>query len=115
MPLTRTVRPPLTLPDVVPVTNSPDSRDFFQGHPRSEALGGVAADDGVAVAVFHGHDGDGHKLTYLNFELTLVAFEFGQWNIGFGLEAGIDHDEVVFDANDFSGDDFTDAGFRAFL
>ena len=28
MPLTSTVRPPLTLPLVVPVTNSPDSRDF---------------------------------------------------------------------------------------
>ena len=28
MPLTRTVRPPLTLPLVVPVTNSPESRAF---------------------------------------------------------------------------------------
>ena len=28
MPLTSTVRPPLTLPLVVPVTNSPDSRAF---------------------------------------------------------------------------------------
>ena len=28
MPLTRTVRPPLTLPETVPVTNSPDSNAF---------------------------------------------------------------------------------------
>ncbi len=28
MPLTKTVRPPLTLPVVVPVTNSPDSSAF---------------------------------------------------------------------------------------
>src|SRR2546427_9169403 len=33
MPLTSTVRPPLTLPEVVPVTNSPDSRAFSR---RSE-------------------------------------------------------------------------------
>jgi hypothetical protein len=88
---------------------------FFEGHPRSETLGGVAADDGVAVAVFHGHDGDRNEFTDLNFEVTLVALEFGEGNVGFRLQAGVNHHEVVLNAHDFSGNDFTNTGFRALL
>ena len=38
---------------------------FLEGHPGCEALGGVAADDGVAVAVFHGDDGHGDEFADL--------------------------------------------------
>ncbi|MNG26620.1 hypothetical protein D3C84_1116330 [compost metagenome] len=38
MPLTRTVRPPLTLPLVVPVTKSPDSRAFSRASHEARRL-----------------------------------------------------------------------------
>ena len=44
----QTVRPPLTLPLTVPVTNSPDS-SAFQRQPGGQALGLVARQDGVAM------------------------------------------------------------------
>ncbi len=69
MPLTSTVRPPLTLPLVVPVTKSPDSSAFSRAQPRSETLGGVAREDGVAVAVFNAADGNGNEIAGLDFEL----------------------------------------------
>ena len=50
MPLTSTVSPPLTLPLTVPVTNSPDSREF-SSEPRRQALGLVTRQDRVAIAV----------------------------------------------------------------
>jgi hypothetical protein len=114
MPLTSTVRPPLTLPLVVPVTNSPDSSDFLEGHPGGQALGGVAADDGVAVAVFHRDDGHGDEFSDLDFEFTLVALELRQGHVGFGLQAGVDDHEIVLDTHHFGGDDLANAGFRAF-
>jgi hypothetical protein len=51
---------------------------FLERHPGGQALGGVAADDGVAVAVFHGDDGHGDEFSDLHFEFALVALEFGQ-------------------------------------
>jgi len=38
MPLTNTVRPPLTLPLVVPVTNSPDSNAFSNDNHEAKRL-----------------------------------------------------------------------------
>ena len=38
MPLTKTVRPPLTLPLVVPVTNSPDSSAFSRDNQDAKRL-----------------------------------------------------------------------------
>ncbi len=38
MPLTSTVRPPLTLPLVVPVTNSPDSSAFSRASQEARRL-----------------------------------------------------------------------------
>ena len=38
MPLTRTVRPPLTLPFTVPVTNSPDSSEFSSESQEARRL-----------------------------------------------------------------------------
>ena len=66
----------------------------FQAHPGGQALGGVAADDGVVVTVFHGHDGHGNEFAHLNFEFALVVLELGDGHIGLGLQSGVDDDEV---------------------
>ena len=109
MPLTSTVRPPLTLPLTVPVTNSPDSSELLERQPRGQALGLVARQDGVAVAVFDGVDGDRDEVADLDFELALVVLEFVDRNVGLGLEAGVDHHEVVVDAHHLGGDDLAGA------
>src|SRR4030095_14717865 len=84
MPLTRTVRPPLTLPVVVPVTNSPDSSAFSRDIQEAERL------DGVSVAVFDGVDGNGDEVTGLHFDFALVVLEFVDRNVGFRFQAGVD-------------------------
>ena len=99
MPLTRTVRPPLTLPLTVPVTNSPDSSEFSSESHGGEALGLVARQDGVAVAVLDRVDRDRDEIAGLDFELALVVLEFFDRNVGFRLEAGVDDDEAVLDAD----------------
>ena len=80
---------------------------LFEVHPGGEALGLVAAEDRVAVAVFDGFDGDGDEVARLDGHFTTVILELFDGHIGFALEAGVDDDEVVVDADDFSGDDFT--------
>ena len=86
---------------------------FFQAHPGSQALGVVARQDGVAVAVFDGVDGHGHEVADLDFEFALVVLEFFDRHIGFGLEAGVDDHEAVLDAHDFGGDHFARTHFGA--
>ena len=86
---------------------------FFQAHPRSQALGLVAREQGVAVAVFDRVDGHRHKIADLDFEFALVVFEFFERHIGLGLQTGIDHHMVVVDADDFGGNNFARAHFRA--
>ena len=49
----------------------------------------------------------------MNFELAVVVFEFLKRHIGLGLQSGVDDNMVVVDTNDFSGDNFTGAHFRA--
>jgi hypothetical protein len=57
MPLTSTVRPPLTLPLTVPVTKSPDSSAFSSDIHDARRLALSRAEDGVAVAVLDRVDG----------------------------------------------------------
>ena len=85
----------------------------LERQPRGQALGLVARQDGVAVAVFDGVDGDRDEVADLDFEFALVVLEFFDGNVGFALEAGVDHHEVVFDAHDFGGDDFAGAHVAA--
>ena len=84
----------------------------LEREPRGEALGLVAREDGVAVAVLDGVDRDRDEIAGLHFELALVVLEFVDRNVGFRLEAGIDDDEAVLDADDLGGDDFTTAHLR---
>ena len=67
----------------------------LERQPRGQALGLVARQDGVAVAVLDRVDGHRDEVADLDFELALVVLEFVDRNIGFGLEAGVDHHEVV--------------------
>lgn len=79
---------------------------LFEVHPGGETLGLVAAEDGVAVAVFDGFDGDGNEVARLDGHFTAVILEFFDGHVGFALEAGVDDDEVVIHADHFGGDDF---------
>jgi hypothetical protein len=49
----------------------------------------------------------------LDFEFAAIIAEFFDGNVAFGLQAGVDDHEVLVDAHDFGGDDFTLAHFLA--
>ncbi len=85
----------------------------LERQPRGEALGLVARQDGVAVAVFDGVDRDGNEVADLDFDFALIVLEFVDGHVGFGLQAGVDDDEAVIDAHHFGGDDFAGAHFAA--
>ncbi len=61
MPLVMTVRPPFTLPVMVPLTSSPLSSAFSRFIQAAER-GLVARQDGVAVAVLERLDRDGDEV-----------------------------------------------------
>ena len=111
MPLTSTVRPPLTLPLVGAGDEVAGFEGLLEREPRSQTLGGVARQDGVAVAVFDAADGNGNEIAGLDFEFALVVLELFDRHVGFGLEACVDDDVVVFDTHDFGGDDLAGAHF----
>ena len=81
----------------------------LEREPGGEALGLVARQDGVAVAVLDRVDRDRDEVAGLDFELALVVLEFVDRNVGFRLEAGVDDDEVVLDADHLGGDDLAAA------
>ena len=86
---------------------------LFEVHPGGEALGLVAGKDRVAVAVFNGLDGNRDEVARLDGDFTLVILELFDGHVGFALQTGVHDDEVVVDADDFSGDDFTLTHFLA--
>lgn len=81
----------------------------FQRQPRGQTLGLVARQDGVAVAVFDGVNRHRHEVAHLDFDLALVVAELVDGHIGLGLQAGVNHHEVVFDGHHLGGDDFARA------
>ena len=80
---------------------------LFEVHPGSKALGLVAAEDGIAVAVFNGFNSDGNEVARLNVDFAEVVLEFFDRHISFALEAGVHNHEVVFNADNFSGNNRT--------
>jgi hypothetical protein len=77
---------------------------LFQIHPRRQALGLVARQDRVAVAVFERLDRDRNKVAWLHVELAVIVLEFFEWNVGLRLEACVDDDEVVVNPDHLGGD-----------
>ena len=65
------------------------------------------------IAVFERFDRDGDEIAGLDFDFALVVLEFFDGNEAFRLEAGVDDDEVVVDADDFGGNHFAEAHFLA--
>ena len=106
MPLTMTVRPPFTLPVIRPGDDVALLQRRLEIVPGCEALGLVARQAGLAVAVLERLDGDGDEVAGLDLDLAGVVLEFLDRDEALGLEAGVDDDEVVVDADDFGGDDF---------
>ena len=83
----------------------------FEVVPGLEALGLVARQARLAVAVFEALDGDGDEIAGLDFDFALVVLEFFDRDEAFGLQAGVDDDDVVIDARHFGGDQFALAHF----
>ena len=79
---------------------------FFKVEPGGKALSFVAGQDGVAVAVFEVFDSDGNEVTYLDVNFAAVILEFFNRNEGFALQAGVNNNVVVINADNFCRDDF---------
>src|SRR6266705_2741307 len=86
---------------------------FFQIEPGREALGLVARQARLSVAVLKRFDRDAGEIAGLDLEFALVVLEFLEGDEGFGLEAGVDDDVIHVHADDFSGDHFARAHFLA--
>ena len=85
----------------------------LERQPRGQALGLVARQDGVAVAVLDRVDGHRDEVADLDFEFALVVLEFVDGHIRLALEAGVHHHEVVVDADHLGGDHFAGAHLAA--
>src|SRR4030095_9636045 len=79
--------------------------------PGLEALCLVARQLGLAVTILEALDGDGDEIAGLDLDLAFVVLEFLDRDEALGLEARVDDDDVVVDADDFCGDQFALAHF----
>ena len=86
---------------------------LFEVHPGREALGLVARQARLAVAVFERLDRDRHEIAGLRLHFAAVVLEFLERNEALGLQPGIDDHVVGVDADHFGGDHFADAHFLA--
>ena len=103
--LISTVKPPLTLPVMMPVTISAFSNAFSSRVHGASALGLLARQARLAEAVFDGVERDLDVVAGLDFELARVVLELLERDDGFGLQAGVDDDDVVGDVDDEPGED----------
>ena len=78
----------------------------FEVVPRLEALGLVARQPRLAVAVFEALDRDGNEIAGLDLDFALVVLEFLDGNETFRFQSRVDDHDVVVDARDFGGDQF---------
>jgi hypothetical protein len=81
--------------------------------PGGDALGLLARQAGLAIAVLEHLDGDADVVAGLDLDFAAVVAEFIDGDEALGLEAGVDHHEVLVDADDFRGDHFTRAHLLA--
>ena len=100
-----TVKPPLTLPEMRPVTVALLCLRFFELVPHQRALGFFAREQGLAEAIFDGVERDLDFVADCDFELALFVAELLDRHDAFGLQAGVDDDDVVADFDDDAGND----------
>ena len=86
---------------------------LLQVVPGGDALGLLARQARLAVAILEHLDGDADVVARLDLDLAAIAAEFVEGNEALGLEAGVDDDEVLVNADDFSGNHFTRAHLLA--
>ncbi len=86
---------------------------LLQLRPGGEALGLVAGQAGLAVAVFQGFDGNRHEIAGLRLNLATIVAELLDGNEALGLESRVDNDVVRIHAYDFGRDDLSCAHFLA--
>ena len=106
-----TVKPPLTLPLMRPVTIS-----FFSSACSSRdhrALGLLARQHGFAEAVLDAVEGDLHFVADGDVDLAAVVTELFDRHDAFGLQAGVDHHDVGADVHDAPHDDRAGLDFLA--
>ncbi|MNK53265.1 hypothetical protein D3C87_722170 [compost metagenome] len=82
---------------------------FFQSQPRSQTLGFIARQDGIAETVFQRFDRHGNEVTNFDFQFAVVVLEFFDRDECFGFEASVHDHEIVVEAHDFSGNNFAGA------
>jgi hypothetical protein len=80
---------------------------LLQVVPGGDALGLLARQAGLAIAVLEHLDGDADIVARLDLELAAVIAEFFDIDEALGLESGVDNHEVLVDAHHFGGDHFT--------
>ena len=85
----------------------------FQIDPGCEALGLLAGQLGLAVAVFDAVDSHLNEVARLDVDAALIVLEFVDVDQAFGLQTCVDNDELVFNRNNLGGDHFTGAHFLA--
>ena len=96
-----------------PLHDQPLLHRGFEVVPRLEALGLVARQLRLAVAVFQRFNGDGDEVARLHFDFALVVLELVDVDERLGLEARVDDDDVEVDAYNLGGNQFSLPHFLA--
>ena len=89
MPLTMTVRPPLTLPLIVPVDELPLSSAFSRLSHAARRFALSRDRMRVAKTVFQRVDGDGNEVAGLDFDLAAVVQEFFEGDVASDLRPAL--------------------------
>jgi hypothetical protein len=78
---------------------------LLQVVPHHRALGFLARQLGLAETVFECIEGNLHLVTHLHFQLALLVLELLDRDDAFALEASVDHNDVVADFHNDTGND----------
>src|SRR5699024_9557022 len=78
----------------------------FQLQPGGQALGAVARQNRIAVAVFKRINGYRYEIAFFDLEFALVVQEFVEGDQRFRLQASVNDDKVMIDTDDFCRNNF---------
>jgi len=105
MPFAMTVRPPFTLPVIMPSIFSPVSSAFSSSSHRPPCAWPVARQARRTEAVLERLDRDAHEIARLDLDPADVVAELLYGNDAFRLQPRVHHHEVVVHADNLGGDD----------